>query len=348
MLCILLIKKQGTLARIVDMKVGVFSCKPYERTIFESRGDHYGFELVFIETTLNIETVALAEPFDMICVFVNDELSAPVVEALAKFKITHIALRCMGFNNVDLIKAKELGIGVSRVLKYSAKSVAEHTLGLILALNRQLLKSHNRILNNNFRLEGSLGFNLCNKTIGVIGCGAIGGALVNILSGFGCKIQCYDPKPNENIIKPGVSYVELPVLIEESDIISLHCPLTAESHHIIGHAEISSMKENVMIINTCRGDLCNTKAIISGLKSGKIGYLGIDMHEMESELFDETNTFANIPDSTYSRLLTFPNVLITYHQGFFTQESMEQVIDTTLINLEYCFVGKTCAETFLT
>jgi D-lactate dehydrogenase len=193
-----------------------------------------------------------------------------------------------------------------------------------------------------------LGFNLCGKTIGIIGCGSIGKALVNILSGFGSRVLCYDPIPCDQVTSAGASYVDLPVLIKESNIISLHCPLTAESQHIIGHAEISNMQDNVMIINTCRGDLFNIKAIINGLKSGKIGYLGIDMHEMESELSDESITFDSIPDRTYSRLATFSNVLITYYQGFFTDESVEQIIDTTLINLQYCFVGKTCAETFLT
>jgi D-lactate dehydrogenase len=334
--------------KVFTMKVGVFSCKPYERTIFESHSANYGFDLVYLATSLNAETVALAKPFDMICVFVNDDINAAVLESLKSYGVSHIALRCMGFNNVDLLTAQSLGISVSRVLHYSPKSVAEHTLGLILALNRKLLKSHNRILNNNFELEGLIGFNLASKCIGIIGTGSIGLALIKILSGFGCRILCYDPNHSELASTLELTYVELPELISESDIISLHCPLNEKSQHIIGHAEIVNMKDKVMIINTCRGDLMNTQAIISGLKSKKIGYLGIDMHEMESELTPENITFESIPNSTYSRLATFSNVLITYHQGFFTHESVDLAVDTTLVNLQYCFVGKTCAETFLT
>ncbi|MFT4653633.1 MAG: D-lactate dehydrogenase [Patiriisocius sp.] len=329
------------------MKVGVFSCKPYERAIFESRGVHYGFDLFYIETSLNIETVALAKPFDMICVFVDDDISAPVLDALQKFAITHIALRCLGFNNIDLVKAQNLGISVSRVRNYSADSVAEHTVALILALNRKLLKSNNRILNNNFDLNGLLGFNLRGKTVGIIGTGAIGTTLISILSGFGCRILCYDPSPSKTLKEKGFAYVDLPALIRESNIISLHCPLTAQTQHMIGHTEIRNMKDNVMLINTSRGGVMNTQAIISGLKSCKIGYLGIDMHEMESALFTENIVCERIPDNTYRRLATFPNVLITYHQGFFTHESMVQIIDTTLINLQHCFVGKVCDKTFL-
>lgn len=330
------------------MKVGIFSCKPYERAIFESRGVHYGFDMVFIETSLNLETVALAEPFDMLCVSVSDEVSSQVLDALQAFGITHIALRCVGFNNIDLVKAQSVGISVSRVNKYSAQAVAEHTVALMLALNRKLLKSNNRILNNSFELEGLLGFNLRCKTVGIIGTGAIGSALITILSGFGCRILCYDPAPSEYLTKMGITYVDLPALIKASDIISLHCPLSAQSEHMIGHTEITNMKDNVMIINTCRGGLMNTQAIVSGLKSKKIGYLGIDMHEMESALFTDDIICESIPDDTYRRLATFPNVLITYHQGFFTEESMTQIIDTTLVNLQYCFAGKVCGDTFLT
>lgn len=330
------------------MKVGVFSCKPYERAIFESRSANYGFDLVFIETSLNAETIAIAEPFDMICVSVHDNISSSVLDALQKFGITHIALRCVGFNNIDLEKAKSLGISVSRVHKYSGQSVAEHAVALMLALNRKLLKSNNRMLNNSFDVDDLLGFNLRNKTVGVIGTGAIGSALVNILSGFGSQILCYDPLPSERLIKQGITYVDLPELIKASDIISLHCPLTAQTEHMIGHTEIGNMKDNIMIINTSRGGLINTQAVISGLKSGKIGYLGIDMNEMESALFPENISCEMIPDHTYKRLSTFPNVLITCHQGFFTKESMEQIIDTTLINLQYSFAGKVCEKTFLT
>jgi D-lactate dehydrogenase len=330
------------------MKVGVFSCKQYERAIFESKSANYGFELVFIKSPLNIETVSLAKPFDMVCVSVEDEINAPVLEALNRYQVIHTALRCVGFNNIDLEKAKNLGISVSRVNKYTAESVAEHTVALIMALNRKLVTANHQILNKNVEADEQLGFNLRNKTVGIIGTGAIGSALITILAGFGCRIVCVDPEPSEVLTKQGIAYVDLPTLIKTSDIISLHCPLTAQSQHMIGHTEIGNMKENVMIINTSRGGLMNTKAIISGLKSRKIGYLGIDMHEMESALFSENITCESVSDDINRRLATFHNVLITYHQGFFTQESMEQIIETTLINLQYCFAGKICKKTYLT
>lgn len=329
------------------MIVGVFSCKPYDRAVFESNSSQYGFELVFIESPLNEETVALAEPFDAVCIFVDDDINAKVLDKLHEFEIVHIALRCTGFNNVDLIKAKKLGISVSRVPSYSAESVAEHTLALILGLNRKLLKANNRMLHNNFELDGLLGFNLRGKTIGIVGTGKTGSALINILSGFGCTILCHDPTPSKLIESMGHEYIDLTELIKRSDIISLHCPLTLETQHMIGHSEIINMKDNVMIINTSRGSLINTQAAISGLKSRKIGYLGIDMYEMESELCAENKLCESISYSTYRRLATFSNVLITHHLGFFTRESLNQIADTTLVNLQYCFVGKVCPNTFL-
>jgi len=329
------------------MKVGFFSCKPYDRAVFESRSSQYGFDLVFIESSLNTETVALAKPFDAICIFVNDDINSKVLDKLHEFGIIHIALRCTGFNNVDLVKAEQLGISVSRVPSYSAESVAEHALALILGLNRKLLKANNRMLHNNVELDGLLGFNLRGKTIGIIGTGKIGRVFINILSGFGCKILCHDPSPCDSIKSMGHDYVDLPELIKRSDIISLHCPLTMQTEHMIGHTEITNMKDNVMIINTSRGSLINTQAAISGLKSRKIGYLGIDMYEMESELSDDNMNCERISDTTYRRLATFSNVLITYHLGFFTHESLQQIADTTLVNLQYCFVGKVCPDTFL-
>jgi D-lactate dehydrogenase len=330
-----------------NMKVGVFSCKPYDRAAFESRSSQYGFDLVFIDSILNAETVVLAKPFDAICIFVNDDINSEVLDKLHEFGIIHIALRCTGFNNVDLVKAEKLGISVSRVPNYSAESVAEHTLALILGLNRKLLKANSRMRHNNFELDGLLGFNLRGKTIGVIGTGKIGRVFINILSGFGCTILCNDISSSESIKNMGHEYVDLSELIGRSDIISLHCPLTAQNQHMIGHHEITMMKDNVMIINTSRGGLINPQAIIGGLKSGKIGYLGIDMYEMESELSAENIICECISDDTYRRLATFSNVLITHHLGFFTHESLQQIVDTTLVNLQYCFVGKVCPDTFL-
>ncbi|WP_158969179.1 2-hydroxyacid dehydrogenase [Paraglaciecola sp. L3A3] len=329
------------------MKVGVFSSKSYDREFFSARNRNLGFDLGFLDIALNKETVELARYFDAVSVCVDDLVDSSVLRALKSFDIHHVALRCSGFNNIDLKQAHKLGIGVSRVPNYSAESVAEHTLAIILALNRKLLKAGNRVLDNNFGIEGLLGFNLRNKTVGVVGTGAIGLTLVKILSGFGCKILCYDPVQSADVTALGHNYVSLQELIKESDVISLHCPLTEDSQHMLDHEAIQNMKDKVMIINTSRGGLINTQAIISGLKSKKIGYLGIDVYEMESELANNDLICEKIPLDTYQRLATFPNVLITSHQGFFTSESLVQIADTTLRNLQYYFAGKVCDETFL-
>ena len=329
------------------MKVGVFSCKSYDREYMNARNSNFGFDLVFLDCILNNETVELARPFDAVSVFVNDVIDVSVLRSLQSFDIHHVALRCAGFNNIDLEQARKLGISVSRVPNYSAESVAEHTVAIILALNRKLLKACKRVLDNNFELEGLLGFNLRHKTIGVVGTGAIGKELVTILTGFGCHILCCDPSPTDDVVVMGHQYVSLEELIKKSDVISLHCPLNADSQHIIDHAAIQNMKDKVMIINTSRGGLVNTQAIVSGLKSEKIGYLGIDVYEMESELSNEDLVCETITNDTYQRLATFPNVLITAHQGFFTSESLQQIANTTLKNLQYYFAGKICNETFL-
>ena len=329
------------------MRVGVFSCKPYDRDFFISRNDHFGFELEFLECQLTPETVALAKPFDAVSVFVDDLLDQDVLDALKKFEVNHVALRCRGFTNVDIAYARKVGIGISRVPYYSSAAVAEHTIALILALDRKLLRSYSRTIDNNFELEGLLGFNLKSRTVGVIGTGAIGQALINILNGFGCRVLCYDIHPSETVRENGNEYVSLETLIQESNVISLHCPLTPESKHIIDHAAIQHMKENVMLINTSRGDLVNTQALIAGLKSQKIGYVGIDIYEMESEILEKDLGYEPIPADVYNRLSTFPNVLITSHQGFFTEESLVKVAETTLLNLQYFFAGKVCQETFL-
>ena len=329
------------------MKVGVFSCKAYDRKFLNARNNNFGFDLEFLDCSLNNETVELARPFDAVSVFVNDVIDVSVLKSLQSFDIHHVALRCAGFNNIDLEHARKLGIGVSRVPSYSAESVAEHTVAVILALNRKLLKAYNRVLDSNFEIEGLLGFNLRHKTVGVVGTGAIGRALVTILTGFGCRILCCDPAPSDDVVAMGYQYVSLEELIKESDVISLHCPLNADSQHMIDHAAIQNMKDKVMIINTSRGGLVNTQAIVSGLKSKKIGYLGIDIYEMESELSNKDLICETISDDTYQRLATFPNVLITAHQGFFTSESLQQIANITLTNLQYYFAGKICNETFL-
>ncbi|WP_395339387.1 2-hydroxyacid dehydrogenase [Ningiella sp. W23] len=329
------------------MKVGVFSCKPYDKDFFAAQNHHFGFELEFLECKLCPETVALAKPFDAVSVFVDDLIDKQVLDALKQYEVSHIALRCRGFSNVDIAYAKTLDISVSRVPYYSHTAVAEHAITLILALDRKLLRSYSRAIDNHYELEGLLGFNLKNRTVGVIGTGEIGKAFIRILNGFGSRVLCYDIAPDNQVDEAGNAYVDLDTLYKESDIISLHCPLTPDSEHMIDHNAIGLMKPNVMLINTSRGGLFNTQALIAGLKSKKIGYLGVDIYEMESEILEDSDGCESIPYDTYDRLATFENVLITSHQGFFTQESLEKVTETTLVNLQYFFAGKVCNETYL-
>ncbi|WP_026375055.1 2-hydroxyacid dehydrogenase [Aestuariibacter salexigens] len=329
------------------MKVGVFSSKKYDQVYLQQRSVHYGFDLEFLETRLGPETKALAERYDAICVFVNDIVDKTVLDTLKAHEIGHVALRCSGFNNVDTQYAQKLGISVSRVPAYSPEAVAEHTLALMLTLNRKLHKAYNRVKEGNFSLDGLMGFNMHGKTVGVIGTGQIGRAVVRILNGFGCRILCNDPYPHADVEALGGEYVDIESLFRQSDIITLHCPLTLESQHMINHDAIHLMKDGVMLINTSRGALVNTKAVVAGLKSQKIGMLGLDVYEMESELFFDDRSCEVIQDDVFQRLSSFHNVLITGHQGFFTSEAMQQISQTTLENLQYYFTGKVNPDTFL-
>ena len=242
-------------------------------------------------------------------------------------------MRCAGFNNVDLDTAKELGLVVTRVPAYSPESVAEHTIALIMGLNRKLHKAYNRVKDDNFSLAGLLGFDLHGKTVGVIGTGQIGLALVRILKGFGCRIICFDPNESDEVTTLGGSYVPLEAIFSQSDIISLHCPLMSKTNHLINEQSIAQMKDGVMIINTSRGGLVDTQSVINGLKNRKIGYLGLDVYEMEGDLFFEDKSLEIIQDDVFQRLLTFPNVIITGHQGFFTQEALQKIAETTIENI---------------
>jgi D-lactate dehydrogenase len=260
-------------------------------------------------------------------------------------KVALIALRCAGFNNVDVDAAAHAGVGVVRVPAYSPYAVAEHTVGLILALNRKLHKSYSRVRDYNFALDGLLGFDLHGKTVGVTGTGKIGQIFAKLMMGFGCKILAYDKYPSKELEGQGVQYADLPELYENSDIISLHCPLTHGTYHIINEYAIGLMKKDVMIINTSRGPLIDTGAVIGGLKSGKVGYLGLDVYEEEEELFFEDLSQKVIQDDQFVRLQTFPNVLITAHQAFFTKEAVSNITRTTLENIkEYLEKGGTVNE----
>ncbi len=315
------------------LRVAFFSSKPYDEKYLGLEARSQDIECHFLESRLNLETVSLSNGFDVICVFVNDIVDADVLKQLKAQGVKHVALRCAGFNNVDLSMAKQLNIHISRVPAYSPEAVAEHTLALILTLNRKLHKAYNRVKEDNFSLVGLLGFNLANKTIGVVGTGKIGSTFCRILSGFGCKILAYDISPDTTLENMGVVYTTLDKLFAESDIISLHCPLTKDTYHLINELSIGKMKQGVMLINTSRGGLVNTEAIIHGLKSKKIAHLGLDVYEMESELFFEDLSDEIILDDHFQRLLTFPNVFITGHQGFFTEEALIQIAETTVKNI---------------
>lgn len=318
------------------MKVAVFSTKPYDRAFLEAANRTHGHQLFFFEPRLTPETHIMAAGFPAICVFVNDQLDAQTLATLAGQGTRLIALRCAGFNNVDLAAAHKLGLTVMRVPAYSPYSVAEHTVGLILALNRKIHRSYARVREGNFALDGLLGFDLHGLTVGVVGTGKIGLLVAQIMKGFGCHILAYDLFPNLESEALGARYVSLPELLAQADIISLHCPLTPETYHLIDAAALSQMKTGVMLINTSRGALVDTQAVIEALKDGKIGYLGLDVYEEEADLFFEDLSNRVIQDDVFARLLMFPNVIVTGHQAFFTQNALERIAEVTLANIS-CF-----------
>ncbi|WP_158966852.1 2-hydroxyacid dehydrogenase [Paraglaciecola sp. L3A3] len=313
-------------------QVAFFSSKNYDQQVFSKFTSQSSINVTYIEAKLDELTVTLATGFDTVCVFVNDELNSQVVTQLAELGVKHIALRCAGYNNVDIPTCHQLGITVSHVPVYSPHAIAEHAMALILTLNRRTHKAYNRVKEGNFDLQGLLGFTIHNKTIGVIGTGHIGSAFVNIVKGFGCRVLAYDPYPNSEL-ESVVEYTSLQQLFIDSDIISLHCPLTEDNRHIINQQNIEKMKKGVMLINTSRGGLIETSALIQGLKSQKIAYVGLDVYEMESELFFRDRSCEMIQDDLFQRLTTFHNVLITGHQGFFTQEALNEIAQTTIKNI---------------
>jgi D-lactate dehydrogenase len=315
------------------MKVAFFSTKSYDKEYFNRFNNDNLHELTFFEVPLNRQTAILTVGFESVCVFVNDKLDQETMEIISANGIKLIALRCAGFNNVDLKAAKDHQIKVVRVPAYSPQSVAEHATALILTLNRKTHKAYNRVREGNFSIENLTGFNLFEKTIGVIGTGLIGASFCKIMLGFGCKVLAYDVKESEVLTAQGVQYQSLDELLIQSDIISLHCPLNPETAHIINEVAIDKMKDGVMLINTSRGALINAQNAIEGLKTGKIGYLGIDVYEQEADLFFQDLSESVILDDVISRLISFPNVLITGHLGFFTKEALEEISTITLDNL---------------
>ncbi len=314
------------------MKIAMFSTKSYDRTYFERANRAHGHEISFLEPRLLLETAPLAAGHDAVCAFVNDDLSADVLRSLKDHGVELLALRSAGFNHLDLEAADELGLTVARVPAYSPHAVAEHAVALILGLNRKVFRAYNRVRDGNFALEGLLGFDLHGRTVGVIGTGRIGQIFAGIMRGFGCEVLGYDPYPDPDA-ESVLSYVPLDELFARSHVISLHCPLTPETRDLIDAAAVARMRDGVMLINTSRGRLVDTTAVIDGLKSGRIGHLGLDVYEEEEALFFQDLSGQVIQDDVFSRLLTFPNVLVTGHQGFFTQEAVTNIAETTLANV---------------
>lgn len=321
------------------MKVAVFSTKDYDREFLNAINTQYQHKLVFFEAKLMEDTASLADGFPAVCAFVNDSLDAYVLQVLHRQGTRLIALRSAGFNHVDLRRAEQLSMTVVRVPAYSPHAVAEHALALILGLNRKTHRAYNRIREGNFSLVGLLGFDIQGKTVGVIGTGAIGSTFARIMNALGCRVLASDPYPDPRVDQ-FANYVELRQLYRESDIISLHCPLLPETRHLIDDKAISHMKKGVMLINTSRGRVVDTRAVIDGLKSRKIAYLGLDVYEEESHLFFDDLSQEIIDDDIFMRLLTFPNVLITGHQGFFTREALTAIAQTTFANVTAYETGK--------
>ncbi|PIR09880.1 MAG: hydroxyacid dehydrogenase [Gallionellaceae bacterium CG11_big_fil_rev_8_21_14_0_20_60_62] len=324
------------------MKVAVCSTQPYDRESLQAANAAFGQQLVFFEERLSTKTIALFAGYPVLCAFVNDRLDAEVLQALSDQGLRLVALRCAGFNNVDIEATQRLGICVARVPAYSPHSVAEHTLALMLALNRKTHRAYNRIRDGNFSLHGLLGFELSGRTVGIIGTGRIGQAVAEILRGFGCNLLAYDIAQNPACSALGVNYVGLDALYRDSDIITLHCPLNQQTRHLIDAAALARMRRGVMLLNTSRGAVVDTAAVIGALKSGQVGYLGMDVYEQEGDLFFRNLSEQVIQDDIFERLLTFPNVLITGHQGFFTTEALASIAATTLENIRNFEQGGQC------
>jgi len=316
-----------------DVKIAFFDTKPYDKAVFNEQAGTYPCEIKYFDTKLTEDTVSLAQGYDAVCVFVNDTISKPVVDQLARGQTKLVALRCSGFNNVDLDASKGT-IRVCRVPEYSPYAVAEHTVGLMLTLNRRIHKAYARLKEHNFSIHGLMGMDLHGKTAGVIGTGRIGKCVIKILRGMGMNVVAYDAVPDSQFANENsVHYGGLSGLLSSSDVILLHCPLNAQTKYILNDSTITQMKDGVMLINTGRGALIQTTALLQGLKQGKVGAAALDVYEEEEKYFFEDRSEQIIDDELLARLLTFPNVLITSHQGFFTKEAMGTIAQTTLDNI---------------
>jgi len=328
------------------MKTAIFSTQDYDRRFFDEAlaadADPGRFTFVYHEAALTLQSAALAQDCDAVCVFVNDIVDAAVLAALKERGVRAILLRCAGFNNVDLKAAAALGFFVARVPAYSPEAVAEHAIAMIMTLNRNTHRAYNRVREGNFMLDGLLGMTISGKTAGIVGTGRIGRATARILTGFGCTVLGADPEPSPKFVG---TMVELEALLTRSDIVSLHCPLVPATRHMINSETLALMKPGAMLINTSRGGLIDTAAVITALKTHHLGHLAIDVYEQESALFFQDHSSDIINDDVFQRLMTFPNVLVTGHQGFFTVEALREISAVTLANLA-CFADdKPCANT---
>lgn len=315
------------------MRVAVYNAKSYDQQFLSAANLGHGHDLVFLEPRLSVETAPLAAGANAVCAFVNDDLGDAVLAELAGLGVQHIALRSAGYNHVDLRAADRLGITVTRVPGYSPHAVAEHAVALLMTLVRKTHRAYNRVREGNFSLVGLTGFDLHGKTVGVVGTGQIGTVFARIMTGFGCRVLAFDPYPNDECRELGVQYVELEQLLGESHVVSLHLPLTPQSRHFIDADRIAQMRDGVTLINTSRGLLVDTVAVIDALKGGKIGLVGLDVYEEEADLFFDDLSDRVLRDDVFTRLLTFPNVVITGHQAFFTVEALQSIAATTIGNL---------------
>jgi D-lactate dehydrogenase len=312
------------------MKIAVFSAKSYDRQFLDAANVAEGHDLQYFETSLDQDSVALAAGHEAVCIFVNDVANADVLEALRAGGTALVALRCTGFNNVDLASAARLGIKVVRVVNYSPHSVAEHAVALLLAINRKTHRAYNRTRDSNFSLEGLMGFDLHGKTAAVVGTGKIGRVFARIMVGFGCEVIGYDKFPSADFEALGARYAATGEIGANADIISLHCPLTPETHHIVNAESLKRVKQGALLVNTSRGGLVDTEAAIEALKSGRLGGLGLDVYEQEAAVFFRDLSSTIVTDDVLQRLLAFPNVIVTGHQAFFTREAVATISETTL------------------
>lgn len=327
------------------MRIAIFGTKAYDRRFLDAANARFGHRLTYFEPRLDADTVALAAGHDAVCIFVNDRADAIVLEWLAAVGVKFVALRCAGYNNVDLRAAERLGLGVVRVPAYSPEAVAEFSLGLLLALDRRIHRAWARVRENNFALDGLIGRNLSTRTVGVVGTGRIGALVARAFRlGFGCAVLATDIAEDPDLVAAGVDYVPRDELLARADIVSLHCPLTPDTHHMIDTRAIDAARPGLIVVNTSRGALIDTGALIEGLKSGKLGGVALDVYEQEADLFFEDLSNEIIQDDVFQRLLTFPNVLVTGHQAFLTEEALTAIAETTLASLADAEAGRPLAN----